>query len=124
MTRYFLAFVAAVFGLFGLLYMIEPANLSQMAGLQANASGLTDIRATYGGFQLGFCFYLLWIVLSEQRLAGLVACALVSGFVAAGRILGLAVDGEFSNFHLIGLLFEIPILIASVWLYQMETRRA
>ena len=122
MTRMFLQAVAAVFGIFGLIYLVEPGWLSQAAGLQANASGTADIRATYGGFQIGFCLFLIWVMLSEQRVAGLVACALVSGCVAFGRVVGVALDDGASAFNVVGLCVEIPILLMSVWLYRRETR--
>jgi uncharacterized membrane protein len=120
MTSLFLQVVAAIFGVFGLIYLFDPGWLAGAAGVQGNASGLTDIRATYGGFQIGFCLYLVWVIVSQQRIAGLVACALVSGSVAIGRIVGLAVDGGASAFNLVGLAVEIPILLLSVWLYRRE----
>ncbi len=124
MTRTFLQAVAAVFGIFGLIYLVDPGWLSQAAGLQANASGTADIRATYGGFQIGFCLFLIWVMLSEQRVAGLVACALVSGSVAFGRVIGVAVDGGASAFNIVGIFVEITILLLSVWLYRREINQA
>ncbi len=124
MTQWFLRGCAAIFGVFGLVYLFDPGWLAGAAGVQGNASGLTDIRATYGGFQVGFCLFLLWVIASQQRVAGLVACALVSGCVAIGRIIGLAVDGGASAFNLVGLAVEIPLLLLAVWLYRRETSPA
>lgn len=121
MTRLFLQVVTAIFGIFGLIYLFDPGWLSQVAGLQANAAGFTDIRATYGGFQIGFCLFLIWVVMSEQRITALVACAMISGCVALGRIVGLALDGGASAFNLVGLAVEIPIFLMAVWLYRRET---
>ncbi|MEM7254112.1 MAG: DUF4345 domain-containing protein [Pseudomonadota bacterium] len=117
--RVFLSIVALIFIVFGVIYMFAPENFATAAGLRPTPSGLTDVRATYGGFQIGFALFLIWSCRSERRYANaLLGCALITGFVAIGRIYGLAVDRELSNFHYVGLCFEIPISALSLWLFQ------
>ena len=68
------------------------------------------MRATYGGFQLGFAAFLAWCALQPERAAtGLFATALVVGAVGAGRAIGLLVDATPTAFHATGLVFEIGL---------------
>ena len=60
MARAFVWIAAAIFVVAGLSYLISPASLTQATGVSADASGLTDIRANYGGFQLGVGVFLVW----------------------------------------------------------------
>jgi len=58
MASKFLMVIATILAFFGLFYLVSPQTLAGTAGLTANPSGLTDIRATYGGFQVGLALFL------------------------------------------------------------------
>ncbi len=123
MIRAYLLVLAALFGLFGLLYLLFPEPLAASAGISASAGGLTDVRATYGGFQLGFALFLGWSALAPARHpAALLATAAVVGGVGLARLFGLAVDAAPSSFHFVGLAFEVPLTLASVFLFQRARR--
>jgi len=117
-TKLFIGFVAAIFAMFGVIYAVSPRLLAELAGLQANASGLTDIRATYGGFQIGFAIYLtgLGLIRNNHRSA-LLAIILVVGCVGICRLLGVVWEQSFSGFNTSGLVFEFVITAIAVVLY-------
>ncbi len=85
--------VASVLG--GLAYLFAPAAVTQAMGIEhATPAGLTDLRATYAGFQLGMALLLWWCLQDASRhAAGLVAFACVVGGLAVTRSLGLLLDG-------------------------------
>jgi len=112
----FLRVIASILLVFGFIYLLNPALLAGQAGLSADGSGLTDIRATYGGFQIGFALFLFWASGSEHMHAALVATLTVFASVGAGRFLGVLIDGELSGFNQIGLGFEIILTLACLYL--------
>ncbi len=118
-TKLFIGFVAAMFAMFGVIYAVSPQLLAGLAGLQANASGLADIRATYGGFQIGFAIYLtgLGLIRNNHRSA-LLAIILVVGCVFLCRLLGVVWEQSLSGFNTSGLIFEFVITASAVYLYR------
>ncbi len=125
MTRGILWILAGVFALFGLGYLVMPEPFATAAGIQASATGLTDVRATYGGFQLGFAAFLAWSAWAPSRHAtALLATGAVVGAIGACRLLGLAIDAAPSRFHAMALAFEIPITLLSLGLYRRERSAA
>ena len=114
----FLRIVAAILLIFGVIYLLSPATLAAKAGITANNSGLTDIRATYGGFQIGFAIFLFWSSMARERFSSaLAATAMIFFSVGAARGFGVIVDGELSGFNLIGLGFEIVLTALCAWLF-------
>lgn len=125
MTKIFLMVIAVILAFFGLLYLFSPQTLAGVAGLEANASGLTDIRATYGGFQIGFALFLFWSCCNDNRLANaLAATGLIFASVGLGRLYGLTVDGEVATFNLIGLTFEIVLTVVCAYLYHTLSKKS
>ncbi len=119
MTRLYLLVLAALVAVFGALYLVAPGPFAEASGLAPAPEGLTDVRATYGGFQLGFAAFLAWSAAAPERhRAALLATALVVGCVGAGRLFGLLVDGVATRFHLFGLAFEISVTLASLAFLQ------
>jgi hypothetical protein len=92
----------------GLVCVVATGPLLAMAGIRATPSGLTDLRAIYGGLQIGLGVFLLWCRSDPARTAaGLLALGLAIGSVGALRVLGLIVDGEPNAFHAANLAFEV-----------------
>ena len=107
--RVVLWFSVVAFGLTGLVYVVSPTALLDVAGITGTASGLTDVRAIYGGFQLGLAAFLAWCVASDERVvSGLVVLGLMLAFIGASRLVGLTLDQAPNTFHLSNLAFEIP----------------
>lgn len=104
---------------FGLAYLLSPAGLTEAADFGSlSPAASTDIRATYGGFQLGMGLFLLWSSRSAERYAGgLLLVVLVMGLVLASRALGLLLDGGPNDFHKSALVFESLLTLTSfaVW---------
>ncbi len=116
MARAFVWIAAAIFVVAGLSYLISPASLTQATGVSADASGLTDIRANYGGFQLGFGVFLVWCARARVS-TGLLLTALVLGAVLLSRVAGLLTDGSVTTYHLSALAFEVTLTTLALWFY-------
>ena len=97
--------------LFGLVYLFAPASLTLPAGFgELPAGGLTDVRATYGGFQLGMGIFLLWAATDEARVrTALLLMVLSIGAVGLSRAIGLTLDGSLNAFHTAGLITEVSL---------------
>ncbi len=117
MARAFVWVMAAIFVVAGLTYIVSPASLTQPTGISADASGLTDIRANYGGFQLGFGLFLAWCASSRVPTA-LLLTALVMGAVMLSRVTGFFADASVTPFHLSALSFEVSITALALWFYS------
>jgi hypothetical protein len=91
----------------GLVCATATETLTGMAGITATPSGVTDLRAVYGGFQIGLGVFLLWCRSDPARIpAGLLALGLAVGSLGALRVIGLLVDGEPNAFHAANLTIE------------------
>ena len=100
---------------FGLAYLVSPVSMLELTGGTASTpAAITDVRATYGGFQLGLGAFLCWSALASERVpSALLALSLVAGAIGGCRLLGVAVDGGFGPtlligpIHLSALVFEL-----------------
>ena len=120
MDRTFVWIVSAIIGLFGVFYLVSPATLTVSAGISSDASGLTDVRATYGGFQIGIAMFLAWCTRAHVSLA-LLLTTFVIGAVLLSRVVGLLMDGSLTSFHLGALTFEVPTTALALWLYSRSS---
>lgn len=83
--------VAMYLGL-GLAFLFWPAGMAGTIGLvPATNTALTDIRATYGGFELGVATVLIWLATTDPRRAQVAATMILAGFLLA-RSFGILVD--------------------------------
>ena len=116
-ARIYLRIVGAMTVVFGLVYLFAPESLTGPAGFAALApGGLTDVRATYGGFQLGMGAFLLWAAGDVRRLApALVLVALSIGAVGLSRAIGLVLDSSVNWFHGMGLVTEISLTALTLY---------
>ena len=96
---------------FGLVYLFAPALMTLQAGFgELPAAGLTDVRATYGGFQIGVGVFLFWAAQDASRVRGaLLLMALSIGAIGLSRAIGLTVDGGLNLFHTAGLITEVSL---------------
>ena len=110
--RALLAFLAAFVLVAGVATLVAPASVLQHAGLSATASGTTEIRAFYGGLQVGLAGFLFWC-LRERTLifAGLLLEALVVGGVGIARVLGMLIDRAPTAYHLANLAVEVSTVV-------------
>ena len=105
---------------FGLGYLFAPVALTEPAGFtMLSPSATTDVRATYGGFQIGLGAFLLWSALSADRhRSALLLTALSIGSVFVSRLLGVLIDGDLNDFHRAGLIFESSLTALTVYVLR------
>jgi hypothetical protein len=108
-ARAYLYFVAAMGLFFGLWYVIAPTGMTDPTGFGPLApNALTDVRATYGGFQIGLGLFTLWAAADPARVRmGLVLQAFTIGAIAACRLTGFAIDGSPNGFLKSAIATEI-----------------
>jgi hypothetical protein len=109
---------AAVFTFYGIGFVVAPELLSQYVtgAIPASASGLIDMRATYGGMSVAVG--VLLFVLSSKRGSietGLLGVIILMLCMASGRIYGIAEDGSANVFMYIYLAIEIGMTGISWW---------
>ncbi|MEM8980685.1 MAG: DUF4345 domain-containing protein [Pseudomonadota bacterium] len=112
-----LLFNSVVFVLVGLAFLLFPEQtaLRVTDSSPSSASGLIDMRATYGGVLLGvgFIFHLL-NRLPQSRANGLRALIAVLGGMAVGRIAGMLIDGPANFMMYLFLVYEL-VFIGLSW---------
>ncbi|WP_339413486.1 MULTISPECIES: DUF4345 domain-containing protein [unclassified Pseudomonas] len=102
----------------GLAYFVQPHEMTNLSGmLLMSPAAATDVRAFYGGLQLGLAAF---IGLSLSRLdftrAALTLLVLLYSALALARIGGLWLDGGAQQtFNLYALLLEVVSAGLSFW---------
>jgi hypothetical protein len=102
---------------FGLLMLIAPTSLLASIGIVLQSpEALTEIRAFYGGLEIGVGLALLFCLIQPGLLRpGLALSALCYGSVALCRVGAMLVDGSGGTYLLSALAFEGTLCLASVW---------
>jgi hypothetical protein len=90
-----LALCALGFLGFGLWLLVDPAAALAKIGINAgSAVGLVELRALYGGMELGLGLFLAWCALRpEWRQAGLWLVLLANGGAGLARVLAIGLGG-------------------------------
>ena len=105
---------------FGFAYLMFPVSMAALTGVSVSTpAAITDIRATYGGLQLGVGAFLLWSALAPDRIpSGLLALGLSAGGVASCRLVGLVVDGGsgpgIGPVHISAFVFEVATMFSAL----------
>ena len=121
-TRVFLGVQALTLAGFGLAYFIWPEAMANLSGmLLMQSAAVTDVRAYYGGLQLGLA---AWLGLALLRPRLLEATCMLLVLLALARIGGLWLDGGAQQtFNLAALLFEaVSVALAFLCLRQVEAQ--
>jgi hypothetical protein len=106
--RVYLAVVGLAFVGFGLVFTFSPERLGSIIDLPiATPAARTDIRAMYGGLELGLGVFLL-VCLSRLDFVrvGLLAAACAFTGLAGGRLVGLVADGFLQPLNLVVFAVE------------------
>lgn len=121
------ALVLALAGLgflgFGLWFLVDP--FAPLAAIGISASGLaaaTEFRAFYGGLEVGLAVLLLAAAsCRDWHRAGLWLVLAANAGIAAGRLLGIAIDGVWVPFFAYALVWEIGfVALAAIGLRGMK----
>lgn len=122
MARNVLLIIGALWVAFGVACLVAPAGMLAMVGIElTSAQSAAEIRAMYGGAQIGFGGFLL-LGARRARLArpALLALALVMGGFALGRLLGIALDGSLDGATLFSLATEVVLLSLAAFALRRE----
>ena len=104
-----LLFFGLSFLVFGVWALIAPASLAGLLhfGLETPGS-ITEIRAFYGGLEIGLALFLGASAFNKAMApTALIALAAVTGGIALGRVVGLAIDQSGSTLIFGALAFEL-----------------
>ena len=118
MMTFFLRFTGVVFASYGAYLCFNPQFLVELLEIGDSVPAKVEVRAMYGGLQLGIGLLLLW---GAQRapVQQLIACAvMIACFagLAGGRGVGMLIDGG-DGYNLPAFIYETASLLISVYLY-------
>jgi hypothetical protein len=94
---------------FGAWFLVDPIGPLAAIGITATgAPAATEFRAFYGGLEVGLGALMLYAATKPQwRTAGLWLVIATNGGIAAGRLLGVAIDGVWVPFFTYALVWEV-----------------
>lgn len=126
MTRIFLILTGLLWVGYGAYCLITPQALAEMAGVTATtATGTVELRAMYGGLQSAIGVLALGAGLSAAwRKQGLLALLFVYAGLGSARLASAAVTGEFSNYVIVAVAFELGSALIVWLLLRYEGRRS
>jgi hypothetical protein len=79
---------------FGLMLLVWPERLAGVGLEVASPLARVEVRAFYGGLELGIATFLIWSLASAERIrSGLMLGGLALGGTALGRPVGTALEG-------------------------------
>ncbi|WP_397608219.1 DUF4345 family protein [Silanimonas sp.] len=98
---------------FGLWFLVDPIGPLADIGITATgAPAATEFRAFYGGLEVGLGLLMLVAAAKpDWRMAGLWLVIATNGGIAAGRLVGVAVDGVWVPFFTYALVWEVGFAV-------------
>jgi len=119
-----LALYGSVFLMIGVISAVSTEFMVRTLALTppVPAQALVELRATYGGVQIGFGLLYLMAALSPA-MRPFAYLALIVFFVpiVACRSLGLVFDGGFTAFHALALAFEAGSVVFGLLGRRLDT---
>src|SRR5436190_13066312 len=111
---------------FGLCLIVDPAGGLVTVGIVAsNPAGLIELRALYGGLELGLgVFFLLCAARPDWRRPGLWAVLLGNGGIGLTRLAGIALGGVFTPFLVVALVWELGFAGLAAWALSGQNTEA
>lgn len=118
--RAFLIVSVLVWLPYGLLCLLRPDSLVDGAGVAAaSTTGSVELRAMYGGLQAAIgVMALVALFRPELQQPYLLMVAFLCAGLGLARLFGAAVDGDFSAYTGLALLFEAVCVGVALWLLR------
>lgn len=121
MTKFFILFTAVIFFLYGGIFIFFPHQAwlyVVQSGVDTNSASI-DLRATYGGLNIGVGIILYVLARQNSTLKiGLLTVFLLMLSMAFGRMVGIVVDGEPNQAMYIYLALELLAGVVSLVLFK------
>lgn len=106
-----LALGALMFLIMGALFFVSPETMGAKVHLDgADPTARIELRAMYGGLELGIGLFLIGCLLRNQVRVGLTACALGYGGLGLGRLLGILMENGAASASIHWLLVAAEML--------------
>ena len=123
--RVFLAVIGVIFLASGIFTFFDPHAMGQALGIApVDASGETEIRATYGGLVVGSGLLVLAGLFSRlMAVAALAATFFGAGGLMGTRIVIQATEGFTINQGIVAA-FELTMVVIALLLLRAAMRRA
>jgi hypothetical protein len=124
LARVFLALSALTFAGFGVAFLAAPAGMGGLVEVWADSpTARADVRATYGGFELGFAAFLFaCLARREWTAAGLLASTLALAGFAAARSGSALLDGPVSPLTFVLVAAEAAGAVMSLAGWRLAAR--
>jgi Domain of unknown function (DUF4345) len=121
-VRAYLLAIGLLLVAFGVAYLIAPAPMAALAGLDLPTPlALIEVRGFYGGQLVGLgAFVLLGVSKPRFVVPGLLLAALSLGGTALGRIVGISAAGSLPPVIIGALILEIGGSAVAVLLMRRE----
>ncbi|MGH9201069.1 MAG: DUF4345 domain-containing protein [Vicinamibacterales bacterium] len=115
--RLVLVIIGMSFFGFGAAFLAYPGDMASVVSIAlVNASARTDVRAVYGGMELGIgVFFLTCAMRRDFVRVGLFAAACVLVAMATSRFVGLLLDGFWQPLQLFVMLLEAGGGFVATW---------
>lgn len=118
----YLIFMSLVWLPWGLICIFDTGRIAEIIGVTSvNATGNTDLRVMYGGFQFAVGLMAVRALFNQRGFAPFVyALAFLGSCMALSRAYGLAVDGSATMYTWGVLAFEaFAGISAMLWLRRL-----
>ena len=121
-SRVNLVIGALILAAYGVVFFARPSALGGLVGLEfTSPDAPVEIRAFYGGLELGIAGFLLACARDPKLLsAGLLFMAIAFSFAGAARVLGVLQYGVAGSAHLVVAGVELFAAAVSAWLRTRE----
>jgi len=124
--RVLLVFLSAFVLFAGAGCLLAPAVFAEQARFSTSPSALTEIRASYGGLQIGIGLFLVWCLRASDRVSmGLALGGVAVGCTGLARLFGIVLDHAPTSHHLANLGIEVvTVVLVAIALSRAHRRRS
>lgn len=119
MAKSLLCLTGVFFVFYGAAFTFFPAEMATLVTGDGpdTASGIIDLRATYGGMSISVGVIILILAAHGDNLSlALLVTAIVLLAMAAGRVLGIILDGSPNAIMYVYLAAELAVSGIALWL--------